>query len=212
LITAGGEPRELGPIDLATFAGDQLVLGTAAGTVQVHDVDKQQRTVLASRTARLVQLTASRASPAWIAGVFAEDAAVSGATTLWRVSLATGIQSTTTLAGVPGQILIDAEGSVVFPEGRQLRAWRPSGKVEPLVELPAQVVALGIAGSDRAVAFTDELRFVVRLDIAGQHAEPFDVSVRKERLPGCQLLVANRGAIEVLDHRAASLDALGRPA
>jgi hypothetical protein len=203
LITAGGQPQDLGAIDLATFAANQLVLGTLAGTVQLHDPGTQQRTVLANRKAKLVHLTASRSTPAWIAGVFAEDAAAAGGTTLWRVSLASGLQSTTTIAGVPGQILIDAEGTVVFPERRRLRAWRAGGEVAPLVELPKPVVALGIAGSDRAVAFSDDgLGFVVRLDVAGQHAEPFDVSgARKATMsPDTGLIVlANRGAIEVLD-------------
>jgi hypothetical protein len=194
LIVEDREPVDLGPVDVALFAGTQLVIATEAGTIQRIDIATRQRTVLAARPAKLVHLTASRGNPTWLAAAYADG-------TLWRTSAA-GPASTTVIAGVPPKLVLQPDGTLVFPEGRMLKAWRPTGAVEPLVELPKPIAAIGLAGPDRAVAFVDDgTAFLVHLDAPNRFSDPFDVDSRGATMsPDSGLIVvANRGTIELID-------------
>ena len=196
LIMEGHDPEDLGMFDIAVFtAANQLLLGTLAGTITSLDLQTKQRTVLLTASAKLVHMTSSRATPAWVAAALSDG-------TLWRMNLASGIHSTTKLAGIPTQILVEADGTVVFPDGRQLRVWRTSGRVEPLVELPKPILRLGVAGPARAVAFADDdTGYVVALDVPTLGSPPFDVGTKRVAMsPDTGLMVmANRGSIEVFD-------------
>jgi hypothetical protein len=176
------------------FAGEQLFLANR-GEIELYDLQTGQRTTLVSRGAKHTQLTASRGGTGWLAVVF-EDGA------LWRFNLATRLQNVTQLAAPPRQILVQPDGTVVFSEGRMLRAWRPTGVLEPLVELPRPIEALGLAGPGRAVAFAaNGTGYVIELDAPNRHSEAFEVYVNRATIsPDTGMMVTgNRGVIEMID-------------
>ncbi len=189
------EPESLGQADLCLFAGGKLIRGTLAGTLTSLDLASRETTTLITRAQKLVHVTASRGS-AWLAASFADG-------TLWRVNLASGLQATTPAGGIPPMILVQRDGTVVFPEGRALKSWRPTGEIQPLVELGKPVIALGVAGTDHALVFVEGgSGYTVRLDVPNSRSEPFElpgVSAAIQSPDTGILVFANRGAIEVLD-------------
>ena len=194
LVVDGQEPVLIEDAHRAIFAGDQLFVATL-GKIDRYDLATKQRTPVAARSSELLQLTSSRGAPGWLAAVFADG-------TLWRMNLANNLQTITAIAAVPRQILVQVDGSVVYSEGRMLRAWRPNGTLEPLVELPKTVDALGLAAPNRAVAFAaNGTGYVIELDAPGRHSEPFEVYVQRATIsPDVGLLVTgNRGVIELID-------------
>jgi hypothetical protein len=48
------------------------------------------------------------------------------------------------------------DGTVLFAEGRVIRAWRPDGRVDKHAELPRDVVTIGRAGPDHLLAVLDD--------------------------------------------------------
>ncbi len=199
LVVEGRGVEDIGPGDLCVFAGNRAILGSLGGTLQAVDISSKVRTPLVARTARLVHIAASRNDVGnhWVAAAFADG-------TLWRIELETGRQSTTPAGGVPVMILVQADGTVVFPEGRKLSSWHPSNELRPLAELPKAITAIGIAGPDRAVAYVESgIAYVVELDKpAATLGAPFDLAgvQRAVQAPDTGAIVfVNRGAIELLD-------------
>jgi len=195
LLTATGT-TDLGNADLCVFSRAGAVLGTTGGTIQLVDPTTKLRTPLVGRTTRLVHVAASRGDgDGWIAAAYLDAS-------LWRVELATGKQSTTPVDRVPSMIALRPDGSVVFPEGNKLTLWGPTNELRTMVELPRPVTALGIAGPDRLVAYSEGgLGYVVSLDPA-EPSQPFDLAgvPAATQSPDTGLLVfAYRGAIEVFD-------------
>ncbi len=196
LVVEGPDAEELdGTVDIAGFASPtQLLLGTRAGTLQLHDLTTRRRTTLVSRHSQLVHMAWGNASP-WIAAAFADG-------TLWRKNLATGVEATTSLPVVAGELLVDVDGTVVFGDTRTLRSWRTSGSIEPLATLPKPIVALGAAGPGLAVAFTrDTTSYVVELGTPDRFTESGMLDTAKAvmaRDTGVMVL-SQRGTIEVFD-------------
>ncbi|HEU0031029.1 MAG TPA: serine/threonine-protein kinase [Kofleriaceae bacterium] len=198
LIVRDGDPEDLdGEIAMAIFASpDQVVLGTPDGALQLLDVKTRQRTTLGSQRSELVHLTTSRTSPPWIAAVYRDG-------TLWRKNLAQGNAETTKLAAIPPQLLVEPDGSVVFPEGAKLRQWHPTGSLEQLLEMPRPIVALGPGGPGFAIAFTAGFTYVVDLSSPNRWRDSETDVVEFGRavispLTGMMVL-ANRGSIDVFD-------------
>jgi hypothetical protein len=197
LVVEGRAVEDLGSADLCVFAGNQAILGTASGTVVAVDLATKLRTPLVARTAQLVRLVASRGSgPAWIAAAFGDG-------TLWRVELATGKQATTPTGVVPKMIVLQPDGTVAYPEGRKLTVWRATNDVRPLVELPKPITAIGIAGSDRLLAYIEGgMGYLVRLDAPDRKSAPFDlagVEAASQAPETGGLVFVNRGIIELYD-------------
>ena len=56
-------------------------------------------------------------------------------------------------------------GTVMFGEGRNLRAWRPDGTNDSHAELPGPPIEIGIAGTGPAIAITNQgATYLVELD------------------------------------------------
>jgi hypothetical protein len=152
LITPGRPPESLdGKFDVAGFATDHdLLLGNgAAGTVHLHDPRSGRITKLVAAGGKLLDLAWNRASPAWAAALF-------GDRTLWRRNLATGAEATTANVSTAVQLQVRRDGTVLYADGRAIRAWRPGGAVEPQAELPRRVVTIGLAGPDHLLAILDD--------------------------------------------------------
>jgi hypothetical protein len=197
LVVEGHAPEELaGTVDLAGFpTAHQLVLGTRAGTIQLHDLPTQRRTTLVSRQVPLVLMSWGTTEPAWIAAAFADGL-------LWRKNLTSGLESTTALPVVPGALLVEPDGTIVFSDGRVIRSWRVTGAVEPLATMPRPIVTLGEAGPELAVAFADDgTSYVVELGTPDHVTEAGTLDARKVAMARQTGLIvfAQRGAIEVFD-------------
>jgi hypothetical protein len=194
LIVDGKEPHDVGQADVCTFAGNQLILGTLGGKLSAIDIATRVKTPLVARAQKLVQATASR-DGRWLAAAFGDG-------TLWRIDLTSNAQATTPAGGVPPMIAVQRDGTVIFPEGTKLQTWRPTGDIRLLAELVKPAVAIGIAGEDHVIAFTDRgLGFVIGLAAPNQVSDPFDPgSLKAAQAPDTGTVVfENRGAIEVMD-------------
>jgi hypothetical protein len=196
-LVSDADPIDLGTADFCLFAGGQPILATSAGAIDLFDVaTRKRRSLIASKT-KLVHVTASRGAVPWVAAVFADG-------TIFRHDVTTGATTTFRAPAIPSMIVVQPDGVVVFPEGRMLRSWRLTGDVQPLVELPKPVTALGIAGADRAVAFVDGggAGYVVSLDVPNTRSEQFELPAVQfaRQSPDTGILVfAHRGAIEIFD-------------
>jgi hypothetical protein len=193
----GKAADELGAVDIALFAGNTLVLGTSTGAVELYDPATRTRKPVVTRGSRLVHLAASRN---WIAAAFADS-------TLWRMQLASDAQATTPIASVPGQIAVADDGTLLFPDGRTLRAWRTTGTIETFAELPKPVATVAIIKSTAIAVADDGLGFAIALDAPGALSRstlsaPFDLYAARSASASQQaglLAIANRGTIEVVD-------------
>ena len=117
--------------------------------MHLHDTRDGKRTQLAASRGKLLDLAWSRGAPAWAAALFGDG-------TLWRRNLATGAE--TTAAGVQTTVHLQVlrDGTVLFADGRAVRALRPGGAVEPHAELPRKIVTIGLAGPDHLLAILDD--------------------------------------------------------
>jgi serine/threonine protein kinase len=210
-----GQPVEPldGKFDVAGFAtDDDLLLGNgAAGTVHLHDPRSGRITQLAAPGGKLLDLAWNRARPAWAAALF-------GDRTLWRRNLATGAEATTADVRTTGHLQVARDGTVLFADGRAIRAWRPGGAVEPQAELPRRIATIGLAGPDHLLAILDDdSTWLVDLRAPGriEETEGVGTSARVAGAPGPQqpqepaylsmaqdtgtLVVPNSGGIDVVD-------------
>jgi hypothetical protein len=153
LIAPGRETRLLdGEFDVAGFASDdELLLGNgAAGTVHLHDTRSGRRTTLVASRGKLLDLAWNRARPAWAAAMFGDG-------TLWRRNLDTGDEATTAGVSTPVHLQMARDGTVLFADGRTVRAWRTSGgPPQPHAELPRPIVTIGLAGPGHLLAVLDD--------------------------------------------------------
>ncbi len=196
LVTDAGTD-DLGAVDNCLFVGSTAVLASASGTVQLLDPATKIRTPLLGRTTRLVHVAASRGGgKGWIAAAFLDA-------TLWRVDLETSKQATTPVAHVPKMIAILPDGSLVFPDGPTLMAWRTDNELVKLVELPKPIATVGAAGPDRVVVGIEGgMAYVVGIDRPDHKTGPFDLAgvASVVQSPDTGIMAfANRGAIEVFD-------------
>jgi hypothetical protein len=153
LLGPDGEPREIeGTYDLAGFAdAERLLLGQAdPGAVVLYEPRTGTRTPLFTGKGKLLDLAWSRGTPAWAAASFDSGS-------LWRRDLATGAEATADAKlAAPGSLLVTRTGTVLFADGRILRAWRPSGAIDPHVELPRPIAAIHLAGPGHVLAVLDD--------------------------------------------------------
>jgi hypothetical protein len=203
LVTLGQpQAQDVGAADFALFAGGKLVLATPTGEIALVDRETRERSVAVVRTTKIAQLAASHATATWIVAAFADR-------TLWRMNVATSAQATIQIGSIPGQLAVQDDGSVLFPDGRMLRVWRGGGAVEPIVELPKPVTGVGILRDaartgkpELAIAIADDgLGFVVPLD-APRLSPPFDLyaaQMASASIDAGLLAIASRGSIEVVD-------------
>ena len=207
LLGPGREPRTLdGTYDVAGFAdAERLLLGTgAAGTVHLYDPRDGKRTTLVTSKGKLLDLAWNRGNPAWVAAVFGDGS-------LWRRNLTTGAEAVADANITPsGFLQVTRDGTVLFAEGRILRAWRPSGAVDPHVELPRRVVAIGLAGPGHALAVLEDFStYLVDLAVPNVARESESLSgqltARNNRVTvsmaadAGMLVAPNAGGIEVID-------------
>ncbi len=150
LLVPGRAPAALaGTVTQAGFASARdLLLADEAGSLAHVDLETRAQTTLVTRTAKLLGMGWSRTGPPWVAAAFADG-------TLWRKHLGTGQTVTATSPITPTSgMAVTADGSVLFGEGRTLRAWRPDGTLEAHAQLPQPIVALGLVGAGPLIAFT----------------------------------------------------------
>ncbi|MCW5803662.1 MAG: protein kinase [Deltaproteobacteria bacterium] len=201
LIAGAGDPVDLGAVDLAGFATPTaLLLGsTAGGAVRLYDVARRSERVLVARGgAKLVELAWNRGTPTYVAATFDDG-------TLWRHDLGTGPGATVQLPVTPKQLLVAPDGTVLFPEGRTLRAWRSGGALEAFATLPRAILAVGLAGPARAFAFT-ERDGAFQIDLAAGdpaaraiETEPFEEKRAAMAIDAGTLVVAGPTGVDVVD-------------
>jgi hypothetical protein len=169
-LFAPGKPSQLldGTVSLGAFASDhQLVLADEeAASLRLYDTEKKTYTALFERPTKLLSLGWHRGKTTWIAAAFADG-------TLWRKNLATGGDATSAQpVKISSELLVLEDGTVMFGEGRTLRAWRPDGSIDAHAELPEPAVTLGIAGTAPAIAITNQgATYLVELDKRERIAE-----------------------------------------
>jgi Protein kinase domain len=150
-----------GTVSLATFASNhELVLADEeAASLRLYDTEKKTYTALFAQPAKLLALGWHRGKTTWIAAAFQDG-------TLWRKNLTANTDATAAQPiKVSSELLVLEDGTVMFGEGRMLRAWRPDGSVDAHAELPEPAVTLGIAGSAPAIAITNQgATYLVELD------------------------------------------------
>jgi serine/threonine protein kinase/WD40 repeat protein len=152
LLGHGRAPAPIeGHYEVAGFASEtDLLLGSGVdGTVHLYDPQSGKRTTLVHSPGKLLDLAWNRAAPAWAAALF-------GGGTLWRRNLATGAEATATGVSTAGHLQVLRDGTVMFADGRAVRAWRASGAVELHAELPRKVVTIGLAGPGHLLALLDD--------------------------------------------------------
>ncbi len=199
LIADDHQPVDLGTADLCVFAGGRPVLGQVGGTLKVVDLDSSgqpRAAMLVGRPDRLIDAVAAREG-SWLAAAFTDG-------TLWRADLATGVQTATRAEAIPTMIAIRRDGTVIAAQDRAIATWPVGvGQLHDLVDLGERIVALGIAGDDHVVAYTDNNHgYVVGLDPPYGTSQAFDrpdVSGGSQSPATGRMVFANRGAIEVLD-------------
>ena len=162
LLAPGQAPVPLaGTVSHAAFVSNrELVLADQdAASLRLYDVEKRTQTSLVARPAKLLDIAWSRgAGPVWVAAAFDDG-------TLWRKNLATNAERVASQPiKVTSRLLVLPDGSVLFAEGRALRAWRDD-RIDAHAELPGPIAALGSAGSGPAIAITKQgATYVVELD------------------------------------------------
>ncbi len=199
-----------GKIDAAGFATDHdLLLGSgASGTVELYDTRSAKRTTLIASRGKLLDLAWNRATPAWAAALFGDG-------TLWRRNLATGAEARTANVGTTVHLQVLRNGTVLFAEGRAIRAWRPNNAVDTHAELPRQVVTIGLAGPAHLLAvLDDDSAWLVDLAVpnrveetesVGSTARPRDDPRGRAKVPLSiaadtgTLVVPSNGGIRVVD-------------
>ncbi|MDQ3295597.1 MAG: WD40 repeat domain-containing serine/threonine protein kinase [Myxococcota bacterium] len=208
------EPLD-GTVSHAGFATDRdlLLADDAGGTLHHLDVETRARKLLVSRPARLASMAWSRGprwsepanagergpirgKPTWVAAAFTDG-------TLWRSDLATGQHAVATSPiSLTTRLLVLADGTVMFAEGRVLRAWRPDGGIDAHATLPKPVDALGIAGAGPIIAFTSEgAAYLVGLDARDRitEADPVNAGRAAMAVDTGVYVVSNLDGIDIID-------------
>ena len=208
MIDVGHRARVFSKSQLVEVEGDadvcgcitdrQVLVGTRTpGTLRFYDLETGKQTPLVSRTT-LLDMAWSRTGPAWVAAAF-------GDRMLWRRNPQTGVNALATYTGAapPRQLLVRADGTVMFAEGTAIHAWRPDGNIVVHAHTPKPVVALGEAGENRAIAFTvDHGMYIVDLDVPDRVEEskiPLDHDRPSMSPETGQIVVPDRGGISLLD-------------
>jgi hypothetical protein len=151
-----------GTVSHAAFVTNTAVVlaDEEAAALRLYDTAKKTYAPLVERKgAKLVSFAWTRAAPSWVAAAFTDG-------TLWRTNLDTSKAETTAQPiKVTSGLLVLGDGTVMFGEGRSLRAWRPGGSVDAHAELPGPAIELGIAGAGPAIAITNQgATYLVELD------------------------------------------------
>jgi WD40 repeat protein len=192
--------EDLGVADLAAFPAPSTLLlaQRERASIRVRDVAKRSERVLATRTAgRLADLAWSHGGST-IAASFDDG-------TLWRYDLAGGSSTTTALPAQPAQLVVAPDGTVLFPQGRDLRAWRPGGAIESFAMLPRAILGLGLATSTSAFAFTErDGNFLIDLSAADAATRAIETGFFEPKrsdvaLEAGTLVVASPSGIDILD-------------
>lgn len=199
LITTGHDPEELGDgVDLAGFASNhEVLLGNLGGLVQLYDTGTRQRTVLANRKVKLLGIAWSR-TPAHVAALYDDG-------TLWRKDLATGEDATTRVPTQPtsNNLIVLADGTVLYANGKELGAWRPSGTLDMLASLPKPIAELGLATSVGVIAFgTDNAAYIIDPAPPNHVTEakvPIGLQSASASVDTGLMVAPDRGALEMID-------------
>jgi hypothetical protein len=152
---------------------DLILADEEFASVRHYDVEKKTYANLVERKgAKLLDIAWSRSQkPAWIAAAFSDG-------TIWRKNLETNEAVTASQpVKITSRMLVLGDGTVLFAEGRTLRAWRPGGAdatIEAHADLPGPAAAIGIAGNGPAIAITGQgATYLVDLD-ARDHVTEVD--------------------------------------
>jgi hypothetical protein len=163
-LLAPGKPSIAldGTTSHAAFVTKQLLIlaDEDAAALRLYDVANKTYAPLVERKgAKLISFAWTRAAPAWVAAAFDDG-------TLWRKNLdANKAETSAQPIKVTSGLLVRGDGTVMFGEGRALRAWRPNGTIDAHAELPGAAIELGIAGAGPAIAITNQgATYLVELD------------------------------------------------
>jgi hypothetical protein len=174
--------------------------------LRLYDVEHKTYTPLVERKAKLLSFAWSR-NGGWLTAAFTDG-------TLWRKSLAKSVEQ---LAPQPikitSRLLVLDDGTVMFGEGRQLRAWRPDGSIDAHAEIPSPVYELGIAGAGPAIAITDQgATYLVELDARDKVTEvdPINAGSIAMSLDTGIYVVSTADGFDVVDPVARHRWTLGR--
>ena len=151
-----------GTVSHVAFASNrELILADEeAGSLRLYDLEKRTYAPLVERKAKLVSFAWTRSGPpTWVAAAFTDG-------TLWRENVTANEAATASQPiKVTSGLLLLSDGTVMFGEGRVLRAWRPDGSIDAHAELPGPAAELGIAGTGPVIAITNQgATYVVELD------------------------------------------------
>jgi WD40 repeat protein len=177
-LFAPGKPSiELeGTVSRAGFASpkDLVLADEEAASLRLYNVETKTYAPLVARPAKLISFAWTRTSPTWIAAAFTDG-------TLWRKNLTANTEATASQPiEVTSGLLLLADGTVLFGEGRMLRAWKPDGTIARQAELPSAPIELGIAGPGPAIAITPQgATYVVELDAPDKVTEVDPINAGK---------------------------------
>jgi hypothetical protein len=172
--------------------------------VHLYDVAAGKLTKLHTAKGKLADLAWNRDTPVWVAAAFADG-------TLWRKNLATGAEVVADANVTPSTFLqVTRGGTVLFAEGRMLRAWRPNGSIDPHAELPRPIIAIGRAGAGHIFAvLADFSTYLVDLAAPNSAQESENLSgqldARNKRVTAAMaadagtFVAPNNGGLEIVD-------------
>jgi hypothetical protein len=129
-VAGVGQPKALpGEVSRASFVDDTRYVLAGDGGLRLADQRAHTQVVLFAHAGELADLATVADGGGWVAASFVDG-------TLWRTSLASGVETSLALGAPVPRVLplvLAPDGTVFIGVGGEVRAWRPDGRIEPIV-------------------------------------------------------------------------------